>query len=357
MRTILSTVCPWLVVAALSWASLPASSPPAPVVEAPERTPDQTYLTFPEWYLVFSPEEIATYMVDRPPSGFPYLGHVDQFWQGYGAVIDETAGRYPLNVGYHVMVLVIGVSTTVEYAIHAGYETLVGRVTEQLSHGTPGQHGFALSPEDAYAAKVARDYVDFIEVTPWYVFDFRSALRGLFTDVPLDGPGMVRKWERRYALTTEYLLKALYADLIGAAAGASYVPPVSLTRTRVDRLPAELAGLWPAAEGTTAREGVTVMLPRYQGFTDASLRLARAGVQFIEIAGNTDARGDAIVLSVLVADDHFVPPPASEVLFEQPLLTAPPKRRVVLRSAIGALGYVLRELDVSVERLEHVFYF
>ena len=34
------------------------------------------------------------------------------------------------NPGYHLMVMVIGVSTTVEYALKSAYETLIGRLTE-----------------------------------------------------------------------------------------------------------------------------------------------------------------------------------------------------------------------------------
>ena len=36
--------------------------------------------------------------------------------------------------------------------------------------------------------------------------------------MPWTGPGMLRKWERRFALSTEYGIKALYAQLIKAGA-------------------------------------------------------------------------------------------------------------------------------------------
>src|SRR5262249_59745368 len=37
---------------------------------------DQTFLTFPEWFLVYSPAEYAAYVTDRAPSRFPFIGHV-----------------------------------------------------------------------------------------------------------------------------------------------------------------------------------------------------------------------------------------------------------------------------------------
>ena len=72
------------------------------------RTPDQTFLTYPEWFLVHSPAEYAEYVKDRTPTRFPFIGHTCQFWQGYGAV-NRAIKEYPFNFGYHVMVMVIGV--------------------------------------------------------------------------------------------------------------------------------------------------------------------------------------------------------------------------------------------------------
>ena len=56
--------------------------------EEHRRTPEQTFLTFPEWFLVHSPAEYAAFIKDQRPSDFPYFGHIDQFWQSYRAVYD-----------------------------------------------------------------------------------------------------------------------------------------------------------------------------------------------------------------------------------------------------------------------------
>ena len=67
------------------------------------------------------------------------------------------------------MVMVIGVSTSVEYVIRAAYETLVGRLSELASPR-------GLTEEDRYGARVAQDYVDFIRDSPWYEYDFAARL-------------------------------------------------------------------------------------------------------------------------------------------------------------------------------------
>ena len=67
------------------------------------------------------------------------------------------------------MIMVIGTSTTVEYALRSAYETLVGP-----RHRAHAAHG--MTEEDKFGARVAQDYVDFIRVRPWYEYDFKGKL-------------------------------------------------------------------------------------------------------------------------------------------------------------------------------------
>src|ERR1700748_3227420 len=76
------------------------------------RPPDQTFLTYPEWFLVFSPAEQADYFRMHTSTTFPYMKHVDQMWGGYGVVYDQIKGNFHFNTGYHVMIIVIAGSTT-----------------------------------------------------------------------------------------------------------------------------------------------------------------------------------------------------------------------------------------------------
>jgi opacity protein-like surface antigen len=177
---------------------------------APEdrRTPDQTFLTFPEWFLVHSPAEYARFLSrGEPPSAFPLFAHIGQFWQGYAAVNGEVS-RFPFNGGYHLMVMVIGTSTTVEYALKGLYEHTLGRLAEATVSGD------APVPEERLGADYAQAYVDFIRIEPWYQFDFLTPLGQLWAGLPVTGPNLIRRWERRFALTTELLVKEGYARLI-----------------------------------------------------------------------------------------------------------------------------------------------
>src|ERR1700753_1975539 len=56
------------------------------------RAPDQTFLTYPEWFLVFGPAEYAEYLQHRTATGFPFMTHVFQAWESYAAVDDQIRG-------------------------------------------------------------------------------------------------------------------------------------------------------------------------------------------------------------------------------------------------------------------------
>lgn len=298
--------------------------------DAERRTEDQTFLTYPEWFLVYSPEEYAEHLeAHRPPSTFPYFGHVGQFWGAYRAIWRETSDRYAFNGEYHTMIGVIGVSTTVEYGLRGTYEKLIGRLTE-LAGGVD-------TAEDRLAAEVARDYVRFLDLEPWYKYDYRARLKQVWR-APWFGRGMLRKWERKYALTTEYGAKAIYGWLIGKATGASFAAPKPTTVVAIQR------------RGSGATELAT--LPRYTPFTEAATALANDGARFVEIAGN---RG--VILVTLRTPVAWRAPDAwpYRVLFEQPILTRPEEQRVALVVPVAELGAALGEMSRAPLVVEHVY--
>ena len=315
------------------------------VVAAPvdRRGEEQTFLTFPEWFLVFSPAEYAEFVRVHSPDEFCFWGHIGQLWSSYGQVIHQTRAREePTNWGYHVMIMVIGVSTTVEYAIRSAYETLIGRVSELLGGRTA---------EDDFGAQVAQEYVDFIRVRPWYEFDFTARLERLWTQTSFSGPYPIRKLERRYALTTEYLVKAVYGRVIEKATHTAYEKPILTTSAVVSP--------WPACDPvppgialvSRPNEGEALLaLPRYQDFMTPAMALAKCGAEFTEIAGN---RG--VILVSALGPLGQAQPSGTQVMIRQPIITQPGKEREVLIIPVAKLGSVLRGLGAQGLTLEHIF--
>jgi hypothetical protein len=312
------------------------------------RREDQTLLTIPEWFLVHSPKEYANYIKAERPSRFPFFGHIRQFWSTYAAVHKATKDRYSFNFEYHAVVMTIGISTTVEYAIKGAYEAVFGALTERRE---PKAYRTA---EDEYAAKIARDYVNFIVVDPWYKFDFMAAFNGLW-DLPKEGEHRVRKWERRFALSAEYLAKSGYAWVIKKTTQASFDPPKPVTavvaRFKTKPSPQQVPGMTVLKQIDAHRYLIT--LPRYQAFSDSAVALARAGADFEEIAGNNEF----IVLSVLTKSDFDESKMGASVVLRQPIITVPGMERVVFRVPISELSTALIKARHAGYNIEHIYDF
>jgi hypothetical protein len=334
-----------LLVVALAASVLAVAQTDKPVAGAEHvRGAEQTLLTFPEWFLVFSPNEYAEFTANRQPSRFPYYGHIGQFWESYLAVTDESSRReLDFNPGYHMMIMIIGVSTTVEYALRSAYERLIGRLSEVQS-AQP-------TAEDRYAAKVAKDYVAFIRVLPWYEYDFAGKLRDLWTETGYAGPGQLRKWERKFALSTEYGFKMLYGKLIKFGTRSVYEAPLLVTAVVTRTVPApdpkmpELKVLQILPDGRTL-----ITVPRYEAFMVYAQALAAKGLNFEEIAGNR-----TFILVSLLTKRDWTAPLDLPVLFVQPILTRPDRQRVALMVPVNRLAMQLRQWQTAGPQVEHIF--
>lgn len=308
------------------------------------RPPDQTFLTYPEWFLVFSPAEQADYFKSHTSTTFPYLKHVDQMWGGYGVMYDQIKGTFPFNTGYHVMIMVIAGSTTVEYGIKSFYETIIGRITD-TSFGLP------MTAEDQFNAEYENSYVKFIEALPWYEYDFNQQLKTLWSNTSLTGPHLLRKLERRYYLTTELLVKSGYGWLIGLGTKSAYETASLQTAVVIEKMPEGLdtaqfmQNIKPLPNGL-----ILSNLPRYAAFNTAACKLAGQGIRFTEIAGNKGA----IMLTVL-ASKPLLKYKEYQVLFTQPMVTKPGLSRIAMVTTVGNLSNTLNALMSEKVTIEHVY--
>lgn len=321
-----------------------------PVVTPHEmvRPPDQTFLTYPEWFLVFGPGEQANFFQTNTSTKFPFMVHVYQIWEGYHSVYEQIRGNYPFNTGYHVMIIVISTSSTAEFGLKAAYETLIGRLTDTRA-------GEPLTEEDQFNARFAHDYVTFLDTAPWYEFDFKSRLVKLWTETSLIGPHPIRKWERKYILTTELAVKTVYGWLIGLGTHTAYDRPQLTTAVVVDHLPDGIETRLPELKVVKEFPDKTVLitLPRYAPFTTNACELAIEGVNFKEIAGNSSA----ILLTVLAPKGWYPNAENARVLFTQPLPTRPGINRVALATPVGSLREILLQLSQAQIPIEHIYDF
>ena len=336
------------------WENPPAEEPAsgdAAIREAVGEIPDyyrpesKTYLTLPEWYIVYSTDEYGDFITEHSSSDFPYFRAVGQYWQSYVDVCNEIRGRYPFNGDSQFTLAFIGISFTAENMLKGAYEGTIGRLTDWISSDVPTE-------EEVYAAQVAQDYGEFMHVTPWYFFPFRETLQGLWNETSMWGPDPLRKWERKLALTVEYGGKLLYSSITNLGAQATYGG-------------ADVEKIYAVTEGVTGDmvsqdlevvqeiegERQLIRITRFEYFSDTVPGLLERGVRFDEVAGN-----DEILFTLLgpqEADYNFE---HGEYLFDLPILTQPGQTRAAIKVLVADMGPFFEELKGREEiQFEHMY--
>jgi FAD/FMN-containing dehydrogenase len=315
------------------------------------RNESAEWIRHPEWDLVYSSDAYARWLAaGKRPSGFPYVASVGTFWRAYQRTLLAARNRYSFPIGNHIMLGVIGLSTAIEYGLKGAYENIIGRLSE-LDMPRGG------TEEDRYAAQVAARYVNLIEQRGWYEFGFADALRGLWTTVPTTGPGMFRKWERRFALSVGYGIKSVYAAFIGLGTRSAY---------SADEMQREIVVVgWndsiARSSGPLSRikavkkldRGYTLLsIPRYNPFRDAlaalsdyssTLRIAElSGAEIVAISGTAPRGWEA--------------PPRTQVVLAHEVPTDGTRSRILILTSARDVLDVLHALRSEGKfQVEHVY--
>ena len=315
--------------------------------EKNRRPLEDSYLSYPEWYIVWSYEERAQYLPKNLPSGFPYFASIGQYWKSYCFICGLTQIRHQFNFGDHLSSFVLGGSFALEYSIRGAYEQTIGRFSEWTS-------SHQLVEEDAYAARMAREYADFVYVRPFYEFHFGHALAQLWKETPLWGKHPIRKWERKFILSVDYGLEAPYAWVLEKASHLTYGVESDETYAWLDSAPESAFKGFPRVKivAETARPSYIVSIPRYQEFTDMAVQFAKRGVRFAQIAGN-----DEIMLTAVAPKSWNYDLPANDesLLFTENLLTRPDVKRIALECPVRSLHSVLNNLSARGIKIEHIY--
>lgn len=338
----------------------PAAAPPDELAEARDaalraslrerkgylRAASQTYLTLPEWFIVFSADEVADWMRRAPPSAFPYVRSVAQFWRIYAHVLRATWADS--EWGYQLMIAVIGPSYTLEYLVKAAYENVIGRLTELTLRG--GESPLPTA-EDRFLAEVWRDYAKFIHARPWYEYPFAAKLRALWTLPGAIDRTLPRSVERRLGATFGLGLKSAWGFAIRKSSQSAYDPEAETIEAWTRRAPGVRVPATVSREPLDQRSEI-LKLPRYEPFTAAVVALASSGVHFVEIAGN-----DRILVTLLAPREWSDIRGRGDVLLEWPILTRPDAKRIALTVDVARLDQVLPSLAADHVTIDHVYDF
>ncbi|WP_182084117.1 hypothetical protein [Aureimonas sp. ME7] len=302
-----------------------------------QRPEPRTFLTYPEWHMVYAYEDLAETLKTGDEHDFDYGRSVASFWSSYCALNRLADAHGGADGPTRQMIYVIGTSFDIEMGLKAGYEETIGRFTAWM-------RGPEKTPQDAIAAEMAEAYGAFLHQVPWYRFPFREWVARLDA-APAEG---LRGVERRWALGAEWRAKQLYADAIAGAVAATGADELRIRSVVADLSPEVLQAMAGVSLIGPAATGTVIETDRYAAYTDLLRRLAAAGGDLAEIAGNDD-----VMISV-------VAPPGTAGLGADTLVRAfAPMADGRVRSLhllkVAALLPTLRGASAGGYEVEHVF--
>lgn len=304
-----------------------------------QRREANTYLTYPEWHIVFAYDGLAHALKTGDEHAFDYIDSISSFWSS-ACTLTRVAGQHGgADWDTRSMIHTIGVSFTAEMIAKAAYEETIGRATAWL-------RGPRKTAQDAVVAGVAADYAAFLRQTPWYQYPFTRKARELWT-----APAglSLRGWERRLGIGLEFEAKAAYAKVIAGAVAAT-APAQLLIRSMVSGLDAAVLGRIPGVSVVGSRgDGVEIETPRYDVFTRILTDIARQGGAIREIAGN-----DEIMVSVTAREAAAAQVQHGTVIMRMKR-DGIPGERLLVNVRMPELAAFLNMYSQGEPALEHVF--
>lgn len=317
---------------------------PAAQIKGYQRPEESTYLSFPEWYIVYSSQAYAQHLRDHSPSAFPYLEEIAGFWESYHNVYALTKDNYPLNTEDHIMLIVIGSSLSIEYAMKSVYENTIGRVFEWSRFGDTTE-------EDNFMSKSAQRYAQLIPHRPWYEFSFYTEFKNLWTTTPFFSKHWPRKMERKLLLSTEYLFKAIYASIIQWSSHSAFGVSDDLTYMTIQSKTNDLQSTPKVSVIKKLKHNRHIIaLPRYQPFTSAMLSMVKHDIEIENIAGNQH-----ILISYTRPKSMALPKLHATVAFNLPVSTDNKLVREALIVPVGEVIQTIRMLDQHHIIVEHIY--
>lgn len=325
----------------------PVSAPFTSQLDPPDRRdPQGTYLAYPEWAIVHAYQDLAGVTRRESESAFDYAGAIKGYWSGLCGITHLTSSRFATSFGSRTVLYVIGLSFSAEMGIKGAWERTVGAITAWI-------RGTSRTPEDEYALTLADDYARFLQKDPWYDFPFGERLQAFWSRVPMSGGSMVRKLERRVALSLEWGGKALYAAAMRSAAAAAMPFPTRI-RSVVRGLDSTDLAADPRITMVRTMPGGAAVIEtdRYGVLTGVIAGLVERNRELSEIAGN-----NRVLVSLLLPPGAALPPDGGTPVLEVPVQAEPGWRRVGLDVAVPQLAALIRGIGTGPARLELVYDF
>ena len=298
-----------------------------------------TYLTYPEWHIVYAYDDLAATLRTGDEHAFPYLSSIAGFWRSTCALMRVADAHGGADWGTRSMIHTIGASFTLEMLIKAAYEETIGRATAWWRGGVK-------TPQDKVIAGMAANYSAFLRQTPWYEYPFTREVKALWAAPTY---GVVRGWERRLGISTELLAKAAYAKVLAGAVAATE-PATLEIRSLIAGLDRNTLAALPNVTVVADRDGrIEIETPRYDLFTRVLVEIARRGGTMLDIAGN-----DEIMVSLTVPEGTSTSIAGGTIILRMKR-SGVPGERLLVNVKVTDLAAFLKAHPLGDPGLEHIF--
>lgn len=329
---------------------------PVPAVNSDFAITDQGYarpqgdsfLTFPEWYIVHAYTDLAGVTAQSSESGFDYLASIRGFWSSLCGATRQASTSGPASADQKATNYIIGFSFTLEMGLMGAYERTIGALSEWT---TGGQR----TAEDEFNAALLKEYSAFLYQTPWFRFPFGSKLRQFWHETPF-APS-IRAIERRGSLSLQYAARFAYAKLMRFVAG--YDPADLTIRSVVGGLtPSDLAALHDVkvirdVTDASGVRGVLVETARYAAFDAFVKELGRhTNASLLEVAGNHHI---LVTIVVPAGTDTKLAAADGVAIFGLPIQSLPGSRRIGIDVPVRSLVQDVKNIEAAGYRFEHAY--
>jgi hypothetical protein len=312
------------------------------------RPQGDSFLTFPEWYIVHAYTDLAGVTAQSSESGFDYLASIRGFWSSLCGATRQASTSGPASADQKATNYIIGFSFTVEMGLMGAYERTIGALTEWTAGGRK-------TAEDEFNAALLKEYAAFLYQTPWFRFPFGTKLRQFWHETPF--VLSIRAVERRGSLSLQYAARFAYAKLMRFVAG--YDPADLTIRSVVGGLtPSELATLHDVkvireVGDASGVHGVLVETARYAAFDAFVKELGRhANASLLEVAGNHH-----ILVTIVAPEGTDTKLAAGDgtAIFGLPIQSLPGSRRIGIDLPVRSLVQDVKNIEAAGYRFEHAY--
>jgi hypothetical protein len=309
--------------------------------KARQRPAANSYMTYPEWHIVYAYEGLAKTLDSSDEYQFGYLQSVLGFWRAECRILQAADAHGGADFATRSTSYVIGPSFGLELLFKALYENTLGAIFAIL-------RGPEKTPQDIVARDMAHDYAKFLQQSPWYNYDFRKAITSLW-QAPLKQP--VRGWERRLALTGEWKAKIVYAQgiksLVGATTGDADLTIYSVVKGLSK---SQLSETQDVSVKEELGPGFLIETPRYVAFNTVLIEIAKRGGEIVEIAGN-----DNIMITTLRNRDVMFDYGENANVLTTLERQGFGEERDLVEVKLAGLSKLIRQLQNAPVRLEHIY--